>query len=251
MMGEFGTSWQAWNLSADPYLRGFREGIWAGALGGSTGTSMAWWWQNIASDNGYPVYSALTTILGRTGWGVGPGLISLSAVARANSARWANAVPAKRCSTWSPRARCFPAGATNAALPTQQNQTLTMSSWPQGTYYAEWYDPATGSLVGTSQATTAAGRLTLPLPNYTVDLAGIVYPPPTLSSPQVNAAGRFQLRLNSETGGRYSCSGPRTWFPGSAWVHRHQHHRHDVADRFRPGHGRRRSVPRCNTLPDR
>jgi hypothetical protein len=36
-----------------------------------------------------------------------------------------------------------------------------------------------------------------------VDLAGIVYPPPTLSSPQANPAGQFQLRLNSETGGHY------------------------------------------------
>jgi hypothetical protein len=36
-----------------------------------------------------------------------------------------------------------------------------------------------------------------------VDLAGIVFPPPTLSSPQFNAGGRFQLQLNSETGGHY------------------------------------------------
>jgi hypothetical protein len=79
-----------------------------------------------------------------------------------------------------------------------------MSSWPQGKYNARWYDPASGTLVGTSQATTSAGgNLTLPLPNFSVDLAGIVYPPSALSSPQVNPLGQFQARLNSEVGGHY------------------------------------------------
>ncbi|HVM48927.1 MAG TPA: DUF5060 domain-containing protein [Candidatus Acidoferrum sp.] len=203
MIGEFGTSWQTWNISADPYLRGFREGIWAGALGGSTGTSMAWWWQNVASDNAYPVYSALTTILGRTGWGGGSWTNITFGSGQTQFSALGQRGPRESLLYLAATGAIFPAGATNASLPPQQNQTLTMSSWPPGKYYAEWYDPATGALVGTSQATTAAGKLTLPLPNYTADLAGIIYPPPTLSSPQVNAQGGFQLQLNSETGGHY------------------------------------------------
>jgi hypothetical protein len=50
-----------------------------------------------------------------------------------------------------------------------------------------------------------------------VDLAGIVYPPPILSSPQVNPSGRFQLQLNSETGGHYyllRSTNLVSWVPG-------------------------------------
>ena len=71
MIGEFGTSWQGWNRSNDPYLRGFRQGLWGGALGGSVGTAMSWWWENIAAENDYPLYRALGTVLNRTGWGRG------------------------------------------------------------------------------------------------------------------------------------------------------------------------------------
>ncbi len=54
LIDEYGTSWQGWNRAADPYLRGFRQGIWGGALGGSAGTAMSWWWENIHSENAYP-----------------------------------------------------------------------------------------------------------------------------------------------------------------------------------------------------
>jgi hypothetical protein len=71
MIGEFGTSSGGWNRDADPYLRGLRQGVWAGALGGSVGTSMSWGWENIHDENVYPLYAALGDVLNRTGWGIG------------------------------------------------------------------------------------------------------------------------------------------------------------------------------------
>jgi hypothetical protein len=71
MVGEFGTSAAGWNRTNDPYLRGFRQGLWGGALGGSVGTAISWWWQNLQSDNVYPLYSALGAVLNRTAWGSG------------------------------------------------------------------------------------------------------------------------------------------------------------------------------------
>jgi len=71
MIGEFGTDWRGWNRANDPYLRGLRQGLWGGALGGSVGTAMSWWWENIQSENVYPLYTALGAILNRTGWGRG------------------------------------------------------------------------------------------------------------------------------------------------------------------------------------
>jgi hypothetical protein len=97
----------------------------------------------------------------------------------------------------------FPGNATNASLPLQSGQTVMMTNWPAGNYSAEWYDPATAARIGSTRATTTNGSLALPLPPFSEDLAGIVYPPPVLTALTVNQAGDFQFRLDSETGGQY------------------------------------------------
>ena len=71
LIDEFGIDVLGWNRTNDPYLRGFRQGLWGGALSGSVGTGMSWWWENIQSENVYPAYAALGAILNRTGWGTG------------------------------------------------------------------------------------------------------------------------------------------------------------------------------------
>lgn len=71
MIGEFGTDFRRWTIEADPYLRGFRQGLWGGMLGGSMGTSMSWWWESLHDDHVYPVYAALHDIMARAGWNEG------------------------------------------------------------------------------------------------------------------------------------------------------------------------------------
>jgi hypothetical protein len=92
---------------------------------------------------------------------------------------------------------------TNADPPLQQGQTIVLSNWPPGEFFAEWYDPATGTNAGYSHACATNGLLTLPLPDFSADLAGIVYPPPRLTAGGVSPTGGFQFRLDSETGGQY------------------------------------------------
>jgi hypothetical protein len=75
----------------------------------------------------------------------------------------------------------FPMSATNSSLPLQQGQTVTLTQWPSGRFFAEWYDPATGRGLGTNQGIATNTTLTLTLPDYREDLAGIIYPPPSLS----------------------------------------------------------------------
>ena len=143
-------------------------------------------------------------VLGRTGWGAGSWTNITFRSGQTQFSALGQRGPHEALLYLAATGAVFPAGATNASLPLQQNQTVTLSGWPAGPYYAEWYDPETGTLAGNSQATAAGGNLTLPLPNYRLDLVGIVYPPPTLSNPAADAAGTFQFQLNSETGGRYS-----------------------------------------------
>ena len=365
MVGEFGTSWQGWNRNNDPYLRGFRQGLWGGALGGSVGTAMSWWWETIASENDYPIYSALNSVLGRTGWGTGAwtnaqfqtsgsppvtvgslvggqpfnvqlfldgnwgdlvsGRLAIPYSQAAGSSAgvlesfvhgsahanlktpfqlsaWfstnatlvmhlnsvssgaimtvavdgvqkfstnlanldggttvdeeynidipvsipsgkhlvqiANAgldwfyldwveltqlLPSTYSGNWQPSPAAiglcgahesllyvvapwvsFPASATNAVLPVQQAQSVTLTQWPQGTFTAEWYDPVSASFIGLTEATTTNSLLTVPLPAFSEDLAAIIYPLPKLSVLGFGSGNVLQLRLNSQTGGRYS-----------------------------------------------
>jgi hypothetical protein len=68
MIGEIGTNHLGWQIHNDPYLRGFRQGLWGGTLGGSLGTSMAWWWEDIHADNVYPLYTVVRDVMARAGW---------------------------------------------------------------------------------------------------------------------------------------------------------------------------------------
>lgn len=71
MIGEFGVSARAWNIATDPHLRGFRQGLWGGALGGSVGSSLSWWWEDLHEDRTYALFAAMRDILGGAGWNDG------------------------------------------------------------------------------------------------------------------------------------------------------------------------------------
>lgn len=66
MLGEYGIDFRGWNRADDPELRGFRQGVWAGLLGGSTGTGMSWWWENLHSENIYAYYKAVADFLDKS-----------------------------------------------------------------------------------------------------------------------------------------------------------------------------------------
>ena len=367
LIDEFGTSAAGWNHTNDVYLRGWREGLWAGALGGSVGTAMSWWWDSIDAENDYSIYSALGSILNRTGWGRGSwtnvnfqnsgpppgtvgnpvpdgqpfnvvlfpggvwGAISSGQLAVPNSqaaayapntlnsfllgqwfptlrepfglsawftnnarivlhinsvsdsaaltvlvdgslsfstnlptlngpgtnvvnesynldlpinlpsgnhlvqitntangwvyldwVRLEQVLPATYPGNWQPTASAiglrgnhesliyvisplaaFPAGATSASLPLQHGQVAIFTNWPAGNFLADWYDPRTGTNAGSTRAFTTNGVLTLPLPDFSEDLAAVVHPPATLTALGMGPANTFQFRLDSEPGGNY------------------------------------------------
>jgi hypothetical protein len=365
MIGELGTDFRGWGRTNDPHLRGLRQGIWGGALGGSVGTGMSWWWENIHSEDVYPLYSGLASILQRTGWGRGvwtnvafqtsgaapatvgdliPGGTAFDSHLRLNGSwggsfrgrlalpdsaaaedsasllngfvhgsahadlktpfqlsawlthdarltlhlnsvssgstllvradgvthyrtnlpnldgtynvnneynldisvgipagkrlievsnpgndwffldwvRLERILPATYSGDWQPSpdaiglrgphesllyvvapGASFPAGATNPTLPSQLGQKITLTGWPAGRFYAEWYDPPTGTPVGVSQATTTNGLLNLIMPDFREDLAAVLYSPPSLTPVNLTQPDGFTFRLDSETGGVY------------------------------------------------
>lgn len=338
LIGEFGINARGWDIAADPHLRGFRQGLWAGALGGSVGSAMPWWWQDIDADDAYPLFAVMTGLLRRAGWDegawppvdfAGPGtppteladaipdgeqfdaqlalngawrlnlpdefamanplaaqrsaeflsaylqgsahaerqrpirltawfgekaklMLHVNAVAadaelvvRVDGAevlrtkiadRDGLALPNKEidqdfpveiapgrhlveiantgldwisldsirleqvrsaefaggwqygpeavglrsgnkavlyvCSPWV----VFPAGAHRYNPPLQTGAKVTLTGWPAGRFQVRWYDPTTGAVVGTAEGVTVDGAVTLALPDFRDDLAGIVTP---------------------------------------------------------------------------
>ncbi|HTR43601.1 MAG TPA: DUF5060 domain-containing protein [Pseudomonadales bacterium] len=216
-IGEYGTDWHSWpaSMAVDPYLRGLRQGIWGGALGGSAGTAMSWWWDSLAPANDYWLFSSLEAILGPTDWGRGSWTNIVFKSGQPLTAIGLNGAHDSLIYLVASDA-AWPNGATNQSLPEQQAQTITITGWPKGTYYAEWYDPVSGTFLGLSQGTVSNGNLSLALPNFSADLAGVIYPPPTLTLPAINQNGLLQFQLNSQVGGKYAIeesSNLLTWAP--------------------------------------
>ncbi len=71
LIGEFGISPGSWDLQEDPHLRGFRQLLWGGALGGSVGTGMSWWWDSVHDEHVYPIFQTLTDVMSHAGWSKG------------------------------------------------------------------------------------------------------------------------------------------------------------------------------------
>lgn len=71
MIGEYGVNAAGWSRPQDPYLRGWRQSLWGGALSGSVGTGMSWWWEELHAANTYTFNRSLKNILSPAAWGRG------------------------------------------------------------------------------------------------------------------------------------------------------------------------------------
>ena len=182
LIGEYGISYNGLKSGnpGDPYSRGFRQGVWGGALGGSAGTAMCWWWDSFNSTN-FQVYGSLGKILTNSGWGVGQcAPISFSRSYAIGMRGSSNSLVYLTASgaTWPTGAKTAP-----GSLTVLTGTSLTLSNWPAGSYSAQWYDPLTANPLATNTSTTASGKLTLSLPSYSDDLAAII----TLATPVITS----------------------------------------------------------------
>jgi len=71
VIGEYGVDSRGWAHDSDPHLRGLRQALWGGTLGGAAGTPLPWWWVEMDRDNVYPIYAALSAVLRRGEWNAG------------------------------------------------------------------------------------------------------------------------------------------------------------------------------------
>ncbi|MBI2516310.1 MAG: cellulase family glycosylhydrolase [Opitutae bacterium] len=331
VIGEYGVDSLGWARASDPHLRGLRQSLWGGAVGGAAGTPLTWWWNEMDQSNVYPVFAALSSILKHAGWEAGdwrpatvtaevaptgeraapaeysgivnlnrllrskvPGKVrltgplsaeraygSLAAILRGTDARFGpqslevsgqwgataaltvhlravmgtpdlrGLVDGKEVSRlhidtpkpdlpyrqlvdktftvavppgehtvrleiaeagWTILDGCsvqglvvspadsagfppeavalrqddravvyvvspsmvYPAGALREAGPRQQGHQAILQDWPRGRFKAEWFDPATAQLIGTTPDLVSDGSLRLSLPDYTEDVAAVI-----------------------------------------------------------------------------
>lgn len=70
----------------------------------------------------------------------------------------------------------YPAGALRYRPPVFDPKSISLKNWPAGKFNARWFDPTTGKESAQTNGVSAGGVLTLPLPPFSDDLAGIVTP---------------------------------------------------------------------------
>ncbi|HYP17689.1 MAG TPA: cellulase family glycosylhydrolase, partial [Opitutus sp.] len=71
LIGEFGVDAAQWSPSWDPHLRGYRQNLWAGALGGGAATGLSWWWEDVHVDGALEQQTILDAFLRDGGWSEG------------------------------------------------------------------------------------------------------------------------------------------------------------------------------------
>lgn len=71
LIGEFGVDFRGWTPQSDPFNRGFRQYLWGSALGGSAGSGMSWWWQDLHKEGLYKFHRHFKDIISKVGWGSG------------------------------------------------------------------------------------------------------------------------------------------------------------------------------------
>jgi hypothetical protein len=69
-ISEYGTSGAGWKPEIDPHLRGLQQAVWGGMMGGTSGTSMPWWWEKMHAEK---LHAKLWLPLSRFLYGTGLG----------------------------------------------------------------------------------------------------------------------------------------------------------------------------------
>lgn len=174
LISEFGVDARgpAETEAADPEGIGFHDGLWAGALGGTFGTAMTWWWDNYVDPHGerfYPQFGSVARFLAGVPWHR-EGFRRTAAVAH---------------SAVRPLVVYGLQGASTALLWVKNDShqwyspdwapvrdgSITLAGLPPGRWCGLWWDTWAGAPAGAVEVTTGAVPATLPVPPFAGDVA--------------------------------------------------------------------------------
>lgn len=187
LMGEHGlnATGEPANVSQEAAKVHFHNGLWAAPFTGWAGPALAWNWNDFVDPQGlWPQYKALATFL------AGEDLAPLKAGKAGVSDKAAIALSLQNTThalIWV-RSQEFEiarailgyekAKGAGPALPdwtftpsTLSGLAITVSGLTDGPYMARWFDPQTGQWLAQTSVTSAGGKLTLTVPDFSRDLA--------------------------------------------------------------------------------
>lgn len=174
--GESGLADDQWRLTGE--MRRSRETVdfhnmlWASALSGTTGTALPWWWERLDERAIYDHYRPLARFLDDVPWNGGK-VTPLTTEAADGAVR----VVALRTdgSIWAwvfHRAAAWRQVVTGGRIPGPvRGASVVFEGFGEGDYAGAWRDTRTGSDLATARARATGGRLVVPVPEFTHDIA--------------------------------------------------------------------------------
>ena len=174
-MGEFGVSWRGFKPEMDPYRRGLQQAIWGGILGGTAGTAMPWWWENIHQENLYPLWGSLARFVEGTGFGAA-GWRPARSSSTEDRLDVFGMTDGQTALVWAiDRRYHYPNGA-NVAPKQMIGAELTVHGMPDGELLVEGWHTREGRIVHKARTQGEGGILNLKLPPFAIDIAARIAP---------------------------------------------------------------------------
>ena len=172
-IGEFGVSWRGFKPEMDSYRRGLQQGLWGGILGGTAGTAMPWWWENIHQENLYPLWGSLARFLEGTGFG-SAGWRPVRVSSKEDRLDVFGMTDGRTALVWAiDRRYHYPNGAN--AIPKQvAGAELTVHGLPDGDFLLQWWHTREGRVVYKNPAQVENGNVNLKIRPFAIDIAARV-----------------------------------------------------------------------------
>lgn len=174
--GEAGLADDQWRILEEmkrsPVVADFHNLLWASALSGTTGTALAWWWERLDQRQVYPDYQPLSRFLADVPWTTAN---PQPFVAEAAGAQVRVVGLRTRAAVW---LWCFHRTAAwkhVVAAGFQPGPVASATVTLDGIEFTEgrvdWWDTRSGSVTRTSGVSVHNGRVVLPVPEFTHDVA--------------------------------------------------------------------------------
>jgi hypothetical protein len=176
-MAEFGLADNNWRPSEyaarDKDFCHLKQGLWASALSGLSGSAMAWWWEDIHARQGYRVYKPLSSFVRRIPWTCGK-LTGARAVAEPEYLRPIGLQTNEAAFLWlyDSRFSWYARVAQGKAPQEVQSASVTLSGLRAGRYRPVYHDTDTGvDTTGAAVVASSNGTARVPLPAFRGDVA--------------------------------------------------------------------------------
>jgi hypothetical protein len=181
LIGEYGSDFRgpAETLRIDPAHIGFHDGLWVGALSGSFGTGMHWWWDNLVDPQDlYSHFGAVARFVAGVAFDE-EGFVQDRPLAEAGErplTAWA-LLGSRTALVWvknlehhyAPTNRP-PGGSTGDPRPVE-GASLALEGLADGAWLARWIDAYDGGEIAAEPVVVVGGAVSLAVPGFVGDVA--------------------------------------------------------------------------------